>query len=69
MIGQSHLEELIRAHLAELGVNVELGTELVDFEQDDTGVKAHILRQGSEGDREETISAKWIVSAEGGRST
>ena len=69
MIGQSHVEELVRAHLARLGVEVELGTELVDFEQDESSVRAHVLHHTPQGEHEETISSTWIVSAEGGRST
>lgn len=68
VIGQSHLEELIRIHLARLGVHVELGKELVEFKQDESGIVATTLNRGVEGEHKETIVADYIVSAEGGRS-
>ena len=68
MIGQNHLSEIIRDHLATFEVQVELGKELIDFEQDNAGVNARILVYGSEGHETENIACDWIVSAEGGRS-
>lgn len=68
MIGQNHLEEIIRSRLAEYNVHVELGMELVSFEQDEHGVRAQVIHHRPDGDRTETISADWIVSAEGGKS-
>lgn len=62
------MEELIRAHLTELDVNVELGKELIEFEQGDSGVVATVLTRGPEGEGKEIIEADYIVSAEGGRS-
>lgn len=68
MMGQAHLEELIRAHLATLGVQVELGKELIGFKQDESGVVATILNKGLSEGQKETIEADYIVSAEGGKS-
>lgn len=67
-IGQSHLEELIRVHLVRLGVQVELGKELLEFKQDESGVVATVLNRGSSEEQKEVIEADYIVSAEGGRS-
>ena len=68
MMGQNHYEEIFRAQLAKYDVHVELGMELVDFNQDGSGVRARVIRHGPEGDKEEFISADWMASAEGGRS-
>ncbi len=65
MLGQDRTEAILRARLAELGVPVELGTELVAFEQDDTGVSATLRRDG----RSERVRAAYLVGADGGRST
>ncbi|KAA9158884.1 3-(3-hydroxyphenyl)propionate hydroxylase [Amycolatopsis acidicola] len=61
MLGQSQTEGILRDRLAEFGVHVELGTELLDFEQDEDGVTARL----STG---ETVRATYLVGADGGRS-
>ncbi|HEV7975955.1 FAD-dependent monooxygenase [Amycolatopsis sp.] len=68
-LGQSRTEGILRDRLAEFGVHVELGTELVGFEQDDSGVRATVRRDGVEaGDIKETVVADYLVGADGGRS-
>lgn len=69
ILGQSNYEGIFRDRLATLGVQVEFGTELVDFGQDHNGVTATVVRHGDnlEG-HTETIFADWLVSAEGGHS-
>lgn len=62
VLGQSQTEAILRDRLAEFGVRVELGTELVGFDQDSAGVIAHL----STG---ETVRASYLVGADGGRST
>ncbi|HEY4458317.1 MAG TPA: FAD-dependent monooxygenase [Pseudonocardiaceae bacterium] len=57
-------EQILRDRLAELGGKVELSTELVRFTQDETGVDA-VLRQGG---AEQTVRARYLVGADGGRS-
>jgi 2-polyprenyl-6-methoxyphenol hydroxylase-like FAD-dependent oxidoreductase len=57
-------EQILRDRLAELGGKVELGTELVGFTQDEEGVKATLLQAGVE----QTVRAKYLVGADGGRS-
>ncbi len=47
-----------------LGISPELGCELTAFEQDERGVVARVLRHGAE----ETIRARYLVGADGGRS-
>ena len=61
MLPQARTEELLRDRLAELGGRVELGAELVSFEQDEDGVTA-ALRSGP-------VRARYLVGADGGRST
>jgi 2-polyprenyl-6-methoxyphenol hydroxylase-like FAD-dependent oxidoreductase len=61
VLGQSQTEGLLRDRLAEFGVRVELGVELVGFEQDDEGVTVSL----STG---EVVRADYLVGADGGRS-
>lgn len=68
LLGQSSSEEILRDHLAKLGVEVEFGTELVSFEHDDKGVTATVVRHGPEEGKIETIPSEWLVCADGGRS-
>ncbi|MFJ1705123.1 FAD-dependent monooxygenase [Kitasatospora sp. NPDC088346] len=59
---QWRVEGLLREKLAEYGVEVELGTELAGFEQDEDGVTA-LLGDGGR------IRADYLVACDGGRST
>lgn len=61
-LGQSQTEAILRERLAEFGVRVELGTELVSFNQDASGVTVHL----STG---EIVRSSYLVGADGGRST
>lgn len=62
LIAQWHLEEILRARLAEYGVRVELGAELVGLAQDDDSVTASLA-----GGRE--VEARYLVGCDGGHST
>ncbi|MER5886283.1 FAD-dependent monooxygenase [Streptomyces sp. NPDC001941] len=62
MLGQSRTEAILRDKLAEYGVRVELGTELLHFTQDADGVTA-TLATGEE------VRADYLVGADGGHST
>jgi 2-polyprenyl-6-methoxyphenol hydroxylase-like FAD-dependent oxidoreductase len=68
LLGQSSYEGILREHLAKFNIHVELGTELTHFEHDANGVTAHVLRHENGEAYHETISAEWLVSAEGGKS-
>ncbi|GAA0688070.1 FAD-dependent oxidoreductase [Kitasatospora atroaurantiaca] len=57
---QWRVEELLREQLAEYGVKVELGVELVDLTQDEDGVTA-LLADGGR------IAADYLVGCDGGR--
>jgi 2-polyprenyl-6-methoxyphenol hydroxylase-like FAD-dependent oxidoreductase len=59
------IEEALRLRLAELGGAVEFGTTLGGFEQSDDGVSATLVKGGET----ETITARWLVGCDGGRST
>jgi 2-polyprenyl-6-methoxyphenol hydroxylase-like FAD-dependent oxidoreductase len=61
VLGQSQLEAILRARLAELGVRIELGTALVGLAQDADGVTARL----SDGTR---ARADYLVGADGGAS-
>lgn len=61
-VPQFRTEEILRERLAALGVTVELNTELTGLSQDADGVTA-TLGTG------ETVRARYLVGADGGRST
>jgi 2-polyprenyl-6-methoxyphenol hydroxylase-like FAD-dependent oxidoreductase len=65
VLGQSRTEAILRDRLAEFGVQVELGTALTGFTQDDRGVTATLERDGTR----ETVRAAYLVGADGGKST
>jgi 2-polyprenyl-6-methoxyphenol hydroxylase-like FAD-dependent oxidoreductase len=65
MVPQWRTGELLTARLAELGGSVEYGTELVAFEQDGDVVRGTLRRDG----RTEEVTARYLVGADGGRST
>jgi len=64
LIPQFLTEAALRERLAELGHRVEFGTRLTGFQQDETGVTATIV--GGAG--VETVKARYLVGADGGRS-
>jgi 2-polyprenyl-6-methoxyphenol hydroxylase-like FAD-dependent oxidoreductase len=64
MIPQFLTEGVMRERLLELGHRVEFGCELVALAQDQDGVTARL--SGAAGD--ETISVRYLVGADGGRS-
>ncbi|KAK0188577.1 FAD binding domain-containing protein [Armillaria mellea] len=68
IIGQDIHEEILRGHLTKYGVEVELGTELVSFEQSPDRVVSCVVKT-RDGDRfEESIESQWIIGAEGAHS-
>ncbi|WP_174412526.1 FAD-dependent monooxygenase [Nocardia tenerifensis] len=64
LLPQWRTDELLRDRLLELGGRLELGTEVVDFEQDDTGVTVTLRRDGAL----ERLRAQYLVGADGGGS-
>jgi 2-polyprenyl-6-methoxyphenol hydroxylase-like FAD-dependent oxidoreductase len=84
VLGQSQLEAILRARLAEFGVRVELGTELVGLSQDADGLTARLSTGGGRpaaggagaagsggvgsGGVVEEIRVDFLVGADGGAS-
>ncbi|GAA4835411.1 FAD-dependent monooxygenase [Saccharopolyspora rosea] len=64
-VPQFRTEEILRDRLAALGVHVEPGVELTDFTQDADGVTAALSADGTE----RTVRTRYLVGADGGRST
>lgn len=65
-ITQDRLEPLLRDRAVELGADLRLGTELLDFAQDDDGVTA-VLRRRDDG-HEYRLRARFMVAADGATS-
>lgn len=65
VLGQAQTEGILRERLAEWGVTIEMGTELVAFEQDSTVVTATLVHGGGT----ETVRSGYLVGADGGSST
>ena len=69
VLGQSQLEGILRARLLELGVRVELGTELVGLEQDEHGVTVRLSASADITEKsDETDRFDYLVGADGGAS-
>ncbi|KAI0646240.1 FAD binding domain-containing protein [Trametes meyenii] len=66
-IGQYLLEGIFRDHLAELGVQIELGTELVSVEQNDDGVTATLKKTTKGGESREDTRVAYVIGADGAR--
>ncbi len=66
-VPQHILEPVLRAGAERLGADLRFSTELVEVSQDEDGVTA-VVRHRESG-RTETIRAKYVVGADGGRST
>ncbi len=64
LVPQFLTERVLRERLAELGEAVEFGQELLGFTQDLDGVIARLATAAGE----ETVYARYIVGADGGRS-
>ena len=68
LLGQSRTQRIIRNHLKRLGCEVELGTELVDIEQNDDYVTCQLKKTKADGSVEdETFKVDYVVGADGGR--
>lgn len=59
---------ILRHHLRRLGREVELGTELVDIEQDDDYVTCRLKKTKEDGSvEEEVLRTDYVVGTDGGR--
>ncbi|PBK99861.1 hypothetical protein ARMGADRAFT_1008343 [Armillaria gallica] len=68
MLGQDRHEEILREHLARYGVTVELGTELVSFEQLPDRVVSRVVKTRDGQQSEESVESQWLIGAEGAHS-
>lgn len=66
LCSQNDLEPVLARYAADLGGSVRFGTELIDFEQDPSGVTA-ILEARDTGERH-TVRADYVIAADGPRS-
>ncbi|MER5641676.1 FAD-dependent monooxygenase [Kitasatospora sp. NPDC002227] len=66
LCSQNDLEPVLLQHARELGGEVRFSTELVDFEQDASGVVA-VLRSRVDGSRQ-LVRAQYLIAADGPRS-
>src|SRR5262249_38181896 len=64
MLPQYLTEAILRDRLRELGHATEFGCELIDFNQDEAGVALRLRKHGND----ETVHARYLVGADGGRS-
>src|SRR5438132_874514 len=65
-ISQSLLEPLLKPRAQELGAELRFGTDMVSFEQDESGVTAVI--QDRDSGKTETVRASYLVAADGAHS-
>ncbi|MEV6067746.1 FAD-dependent oxidoreductase [Nocardia sp. NPDC052001] len=65
-LAQDALEPILRDRAIELGADIRMSTELVEFAQDDSGVTA-TLRRRADG-HEYRLRAQYVVAADGVRS-
>ncbi|KAF7366385.1 FAD-binding-3 domain-containing protein [Mycena sanguinolenta] len=69
IVTQDVHEEVLRAYLQDLGCSVELGTQLLSFEQFPDGVVARIVKTDADGNQvEEDTRFDWLVGTDGARS-
>ncbi|KAJ7066712.1 FAD binding domain-containing protein [Mycena amicta] len=68
MLGQDHLEQILRSELHKLGCEVEWGTTLMSLEQGPEDVRAVMSRQdGSDDFITETETFRYVVGTDGAR--
>ncbi|KAF8178164.1 FAD binding domain-containing protein [Mycena galopus ATCC 62051] len=69
IVRQDGHEEVLRAHLQEFSCSVELGCQLVGFEQFPDSVVAHIVKTDSDGNQlEERTRFDWLIGTDGAHS-
>ncbi|KAF5381232.1 hypothetical protein D9757_007843 [Collybiopsis confluens] len=69
IIGQDKAESILRDAIQSFGVQVELGTRLVSFVQNNDYVEATLSKLVNGQEIVETTQVKWLIGADGGRST
>ncbi|KAK0489261.1 FAD binding domain-containing protein [Armillaria novae-zelandiae] len=68
IIGQDQHEEVLREHLAGYGVTVELGAELVSFEQFPDRIVSRTIKTLNGRQLEEYIDSQWLIGTDGAHS-
>jgi 2-polyprenyl-6-methoxyphenol hydroxylase-like FAD-dependent oxidoreductase len=72
LLSQSVAESFMRKHLFDrFGICVELGTEVISFEQDNNTVTAHLTKRIDSQSSEvihETLTIPYLVGCDGGKS-
>ncbi|KAF8550669.1 hypothetical protein OG21DRAFT_383284 [Imleria badia] len=66
-LGQPTLEGILRSHLEKYGCSVELGTELVSFEDDGERVLAKLVKRKDGEEIPETFEASYLIGADGAK--
>ena len=66
-LGQPTLEGILRSHLETYGCSVELGTELVSFEDDGERVLAKLIKRKDGKEISETFEASYLIGADGAK--
>ncbi len=61
---QDRLEPILRKHTEDLGAEIRFNTELVDFDQDEHGVRGRIVDHGTR--KEDAVRASYLIAADGG---
>jgi 2-polyprenyl-6-methoxyphenol hydroxylase-like FAD-dependent oxidoreductase len=64
---QDQLEPILKAHAEYMGAEVRFDAELVDFKQDEQGIRARIRSGGS--NQIETVRAAYLIAADGTAGT
>ena len=66
-LGQPTLEGILRSHLEKYGCSVELGTELVSFEDEGERVLAKLVKRKDGEEISETFEASYLIGADGAK--
>ena len=68
-LGQQNLENIIQTEMKKYNSSIELGVELVSFEQFDDRVEVKIRKRNAEDSEfeEESSTYRWVVGADGAR--
>ncbi|KAF8124922.1 FAD binding domain-containing protein [Boletus edulis] len=67
-LGQPTLEAILRSHIENYGCSVELGTELLSFEDDGERILAKLVKRKDGEETFETFEASYLVGADGAKS-
>lgn len=66
-MGQDTAERILRSHLAKYGCEVELGTSLSIFKQDEDRVTATLVKYVDGEENTEEVDVDWLIGADGAR--